>query len=152
MACARLRVAATIAPEDDSRIIACTSSIEPIRFQPGVAARDGGVVEPQVGGHRPPDPGPWPPAKRRPNVAGPESANNAASQTSFIPMLTLGLPGNPVMALMIGALVIQGIRPERDSEGGLDYRLGDFGLGFDYAYRHFGVLGSRNVFSVSLGW
>ena len=36
--------------------------------------------------------------------------------------------------------------------GGLDYRLGDFGLGFDYAYRHFGVLGSRNVFSVSLGW
>lgn len=44
-------------------------------------------------------------------VAGPESANNAAAQTSFIPMLTLGLPANPVMALMIGALVIQGIRP-----------------------------------------
>jgi TctA family transporter len=44
-------------------------------------------------------------------VAGPESANNAAAQTSFIPMLTLGLPVNPVMALMIGALVIQGIRP-----------------------------------------
>jgi TctA family transporter len=44
-------------------------------------------------------------------VAGPEAANNAAAQTSFIPMLTLGLPGNPVMALMIGALVIQGIRP-----------------------------------------
>lgn len=44
-------------------------------------------------------------------VAGPESANNAAAQTSFIPMLTLGLPANPVMALMIGALIIQGIRP-----------------------------------------
>lgn len=44
-------------------------------------------------------------------VAGPESANNAASQTSFIPMLTLGLPSNPVMALMIGALIIHGIQP-----------------------------------------
>ncbi len=44
-------------------------------------------------------------------VAGPESANNAASQTSFIPMLTLGLPANAVMALMIGALMIQGIQP-----------------------------------------
>jgi len=44
-------------------------------------------------------------------VAGPEAANNAAAQTSFVPMLTLGLPANPVMALMIGALVIQGIRP-----------------------------------------
>ena len=36
--------------------------------------------------------------------------------------------------------------------GGLEYGIGDFGLGFDYAYRHFGVLGSRNVFSVSFGW
>ena len=36
--------------------------------------------------------------------------------------------------------------------GGLEYAIGDFGLGFDYAYRHFGVLGSRNVFSVSFGW
>jgi len=36
--------------------------------------------------------------------------------------------------------------------GGLEYALGDFGLGFDYAFRHFGVLGSRNVFSVSFGW
>ena len=44
-------------------------------------------------------------------VAGPESANNAGAQTSFIPMLTLGIPSNPVMALMIGALVIQGIQP-----------------------------------------
>jgi TctA family transporter len=44
-------------------------------------------------------------------VAGPESANNAAAQTSFIPMLTLGVPANPVMALMIGALMIQGIQP-----------------------------------------
>jgi len=44
-------------------------------------------------------------------VAGPESANNAAAQTSFIPMLTLGIPANSVMALMIGALVIQGIVP-----------------------------------------
>jgi TctA family transporter len=44
-------------------------------------------------------------------VAGPESANNAASQTSFIPMLTLGLPANAVMALMVGALMIQGIQP-----------------------------------------
>ena len=44
-------------------------------------------------------------------VAAPESANNAAAQTSFIPMLTLGIPSNVVMALMIGALMIQGIAP-----------------------------------------
>jgi TctA family transporter len=44
-------------------------------------------------------------------VAGPESANNAGAQMSFIPMLTLGLPSNPVMALMIGALIMQGITP-----------------------------------------
>jgi putative tricarboxylic transport membrane protein len=44
-------------------------------------------------------------------VAAPESANNAAAQTSFIPLLTLGIPGNPVMALMIGAMTIQGIIP-----------------------------------------
>ncbi|MFD2249122.1 TctA family transporter [Pseudochelatococcus lubricantis] len=44
-------------------------------------------------------------------VAGPESANNAGSQTSFIPMLTLGIPSNAVMALMIGAMMIQNIQP-----------------------------------------
>ncbi|MGL4175765.1 MAG: tripartite tricarboxylate transporter permease [Dermatophilaceae bacterium] len=44
-------------------------------------------------------------------VAGPESANNAAAQTSFIPLLTLGLPAHPVMALLLGALLIQGIVP-----------------------------------------
>jgi len=44
-------------------------------------------------------------------VAAPEAANNAAAQTSFIPMLTLGIPGNSVMALMIGALTIHGIQP-----------------------------------------
>ena len=44
-------------------------------------------------------------------VAGPESANNAGAQTSFIPMLTLGLPSNAVMALMIGALTIHDIQP-----------------------------------------
>lgn len=44
-------------------------------------------------------------------VAAPESANNAAAQTSFIPLLTLGLPSNAVMALMIGAMMIQGIVP-----------------------------------------
>ena len=44
-------------------------------------------------------------------VAGPESANNAAAQTSFIPLLTLGLPSNVVMALMMGAMIIQGIAP-----------------------------------------
>jgi putative tricarboxylic transport membrane protein len=44
-------------------------------------------------------------------VAGPESANNAAAQTSFIPLLTLGLPAHPVMALMFGAIVIHGITP-----------------------------------------
>ena len=44
-------------------------------------------------------------------VAAPESANNAGAQTSFIPMLTLGIPSNPTMALMIGALMIQGIAP-----------------------------------------
>ena len=44
-------------------------------------------------------------------VAAPEAANNAGAQTSFIPMLTLGIPGNAVMALMIGALTIHGIQP-----------------------------------------
>jgi TctA family transporter len=44
-------------------------------------------------------------------VAGPESANNAAAQTSFIPLLTLGLPAHPVMALMVGAFIIHGIQP-----------------------------------------
>ena len=44
-------------------------------------------------------------------VAGPEAANNAGAQSSFIPMLTLGIPGNAVMALMIGALMIHGIEP-----------------------------------------
>jgi TctA family transporter len=44
-------------------------------------------------------------------VAGPEAANNAAAQTSFIPLLTLGLPSNAVMALMMGAMMIQGIAP-----------------------------------------
>jgi TctA family transporter len=47
-------------------------------------------------------------------VAGPESANNAAAQTSFIPLLTLGLPAHPVMALMVGAFIIQGITPGPD--------------------------------------
>ena len=44
-------------------------------------------------------------------VAGPESANNAGAQTSFIPLLTLGLPPNAVMALMVGAMLIQGVVP-----------------------------------------
>ncbi|CAM5443140.1 tripartite tricarboxylate transporter permease [Eoetvoesiella caeni] len=44
-------------------------------------------------------------------LAGPESANNAAAQTSFIPLLTLGIPGNAVTALMIGALTIHNIQP-----------------------------------------
>ncbi len=44
-------------------------------------------------------------------VAAPEAANNAGAQMSFIPMLTLGIPSNPVMALMIGAMIIQGIQP-----------------------------------------
>ncbi|NVO12631.1 MAG: tripartite tricarboxylate transporter permease [Rhodoplanes sp.] len=44
-------------------------------------------------------------------VAAPEAANNAGAQMSFVPMLTLGIPSNPVMALMIGAMVIQGIQP-----------------------------------------
>ncbi len=47
-------------------------------------------------------------------VAAPESANNAAAQTSFIPLLTLGIPPNPVMALMIGAMIIHGIVPGPD--------------------------------------
>jgi TctA family transporter len=44
-------------------------------------------------------------------VAAPESANNAGAQTSFIPMLTLGIPPNAVMALMVGAMMIHGIAP-----------------------------------------
>jgi putative tricarboxylic transport membrane protein len=44
-------------------------------------------------------------------VAGPEAANNGAAQTSFIPLLTLGLPANAVMALMIGALMMHGLHP-----------------------------------------
>jgi TctA family transporter len=44
-------------------------------------------------------------------VAGPEASNNAAAQTAFIPTLTLGIPGSATMALMLGALTIQGIAP-----------------------------------------
>jgi putative tricarboxylic transport membrane protein len=44
-------------------------------------------------------------------VAGPESANNAAVAGSLIPVLSLGIPGNPVTALLLGALVIHGIQP-----------------------------------------
>jgi len=44
-------------------------------------------------------------------VAGPESANNAGAQTSFIPMLTLGIPSNVIMAMLIGAMTMQGIAP-----------------------------------------
>ena len=44
-------------------------------------------------------------------LAGPESANNAGAQTSFIPLLTLGIPANGLMALMVGAMMIQGITP-----------------------------------------
>jgi TctA family transporter len=44
-------------------------------------------------------------------VAAPEAANNAGAQMSFIPMLTLGIPSNAVMALMIGAMILQGIQP-----------------------------------------
>jgi putative tricarboxylic transport membrane protein len=44
-------------------------------------------------------------------VAGPESANNAAASASFIPMLTLGIPGNPAIAMIFAALLIQGVTP-----------------------------------------
>jgi putative tricarboxylic transport membrane protein len=44
-------------------------------------------------------------------VAGPESANNAAAQTAFIPTLTLGIPGSPTMALMLGAMIMHNIQP-----------------------------------------
>jgi putative tricarboxylic transport membrane protein len=44
-------------------------------------------------------------------VAGPESANNAGAQTSFIPMLTLGIPPNAVMAVMVGAMILKGVQP-----------------------------------------
>ncbi|TYP84607.1 tripartite tricarboxylate transporter permease [Blastococcus xanthinilyticus] len=44
-------------------------------------------------------------------VAAPESANNAAAQTQFVPLLTLGLPVSPIMALLLGAFIIQGIVP-----------------------------------------
>lgn len=44
-------------------------------------------------------------------IAGPESANNSASITAFVPTLTLGIPGDPIMALMLGALIIHGIQP-----------------------------------------
>ncbi|MFC1665775.1 tripartite tricarboxylate transporter permease, partial [Pseudomonadota bacterium] len=44
-------------------------------------------------------------------IAGPEAANNAAAQAAFIPTMTLGIPGNSVMALMLGALIMHGISP-----------------------------------------
>jgi putative tricarboxylic transport membrane protein len=44
-------------------------------------------------------------------VASPESANNAAASASFIPMLTLGIPGNPAIAMIYAALLIQGVQP-----------------------------------------
>ena len=47
-------------------------------------------------------------------VAGPESANNAAAQSSFVPLLSLGIPANAVMGVILGALLIQGITPGPD--------------------------------------
>ena len=47
-------------------------------------------------------------------VAAPEAANNAAAQSSFIPLLTLGLPANPVMVVFVGALMIHGVQPGPD--------------------------------------
>lgn len=44
-------------------------------------------------------------------VAAPESANNAAAQSAFVPLLTLGLPSNPVTAIMLGAIMIHGLTP-----------------------------------------
>ena len=44
-------------------------------------------------------------------VAGPEAANNSAAQTAFIPTLTLGVPGDAVMALMLGAMIVHGVQP-----------------------------------------
>lgn len=44
-------------------------------------------------------------------VAGPEAANNAGAQSSFIPLLTLGIPSNSIMAMMLGAMTIHGITP-----------------------------------------
>lgn len=44
-------------------------------------------------------------------VPAPESANNAGAQTSFIPMLSLGIPSNALMALMIGVMIMQGVAP-----------------------------------------
>ena len=44
-------------------------------------------------------------------VAGPESANNAAASASFIPLLTLGIPGNAAIAMIFAALLIQGVQP-----------------------------------------
>jgi TctA family transporter len=44
-------------------------------------------------------------------VAAPEAANNAAAQTNFIPMLTLGIPSSAIMALMMGAMIVQGLTP-----------------------------------------
>ena len=66
----------------------------------GLLAREADLRSPQDFGHGAIE-----------GVAAPESANNAAAQTSFIPLLTLGLPAHPVMALMVGAFIIQGITP-----------------------------------------
>src|SRR5690606_7736402 len=51
-------------------------------------------------------------------VAGPEAANNSAVQTAFIPTLTLGIPGDAVMALILAALMINGIQPGPDLVSG----------------------------------
>ena len=48
-------------------------------------------------------------------VAGPESANNAAAQSSFVPLLSLGIPANAVMGVILGALLVQGITPGPDA-------------------------------------
>ena len=92
---------------------------DPARHRPGFAARhparrrrDAGVLRRLCAGKEAVE-------KRRPSSArapsraspAPEAANNAGAQMSFIPMLTLGIPSNPVMALMIGAMIIQGIQP-----------------------------------------
>ena len=50
-------------------------------------------------------------------VAGPESANNAAAQSAFVPLLSLGIPANAVMGVILGALLIQGITPWANAGG-----------------------------------
>ena len=76
-------------------------------------------------------------------VAGPEAANNAAAGGAFIPLLTLGIPPNVVMALLLGAFIIHGLQPGPVDDGA---RIPDFlGHRRQHVYRQHHAAGAQHA-------